>query len=332
MDISPEHFVTELLGYQRTAALKAAIELDLFTALSDMDGDLGAAAERTGASERGLRILCDYLTVTDFLEKEGGRYRPTPSSQAFLVRTSPAYCGSIIDFLAAPEMMRLWLADPAAFVRQGGSAGLANLSQGNPIWITFARAMAPFVRPVAAGVAAAIAASLPRPRHLLDIAAGHGLYGILAAERVPELEVTALDWPAVLAVARENAAAAGVASRYRTVGGSAFEVDWGRGYDLVLIANFLHHFDRETCVGLLVRAREALAPHGRVLAVEYVPNEDRVTPRVPAMFAFMMLGSSPSGDAYTRSEFESMGRQAGFARVAFEGLGPRPQVMVSFEA
>lgn len=332
MDISPEHFLTELLGYQRTAALKAAIELDLFSVLADTDGDLGAAAGRTGASERGLRVLCDYLTVAGFLEKSGGRHRLTPSSQAFLVRSSPAYCGSIIDFLASPEMMRLWLADPANCVRQGGSVGLGNLSPDNPVWVTFARAMASFVRPVATAVAAAIAA-LPRPpKRLLDIAAGHGLYGILALERIPALEVTAVDWPAVLAVAHENAAIAGVESRHRTIGGSAFEVDWGGDYDVVLLANFLHHFDPATCAGLLSRARAALAAGGRVLAVEFVPNEDRITPPVPAMFAFMMLGSTPSGDAYTRSDLEGMGRQAGFARVAFEGLGPSPQTLIAFES
>ena len=33
----------------------------------------------------------------------------------------------------------------------------------------------------------------------------------------------------------------------RTIGGSAFNVDWGEGYDIVLLTNFLHHFE---CIGL----------------------------------------------------------------------------------
>jgi hypothetical protein len=70
MEISPEHFLNELLGYQKTAALKAAIELDLFSALAAADGDLGQVSERTCASERGIRILCDYLTVKGFLERK----------------------------------------------------------------------------------------------------------------------------------------------------------------------------------------------------------------------------------------------------------------------
>jgi hypothetical protein len=331
MEISPEHFVDELLGYQKTAALKAAIELDLFSALAAADGDLGQVSERTGASERGIRILCDYLTVKGFLEKDDGRHRLTPSSQTFLTRGSPAYMGGIIDFLASPEMIELWLTAPSSCVRNGGSVGLANMAPDNPVWVKFARAMVPFVAPIAGMISTEIAAWPKQPRRLLDIAAGHGLFGISAAQAIPSLEVTAIDWPAVLTVARENASAAGVAQRYRTIGGSAFDVDWGEGYDIVLLPNFLHHFDRDTCIDLLSRARRALAIGGRVLAVELVPNDDRVTPPRPAAFAYMMLGSTPSGDAYTASEYENMGRKAGFTRTLFNPAEPTPSTLIWFE-
>ena len=122
-----------------------------------------------------------------------------------------------------------------------------------------------------------------------------------------------------------------MAQRYRAVGGSAFDVDWGEDYDIVLLTNFLHHFDRDTCIDLLSRARRALAIGGRVLAVEFVPNDDRVTPPIPAMFAYMMLGSTPSGDAYTANEFENRGRQAGFTRTRFKTAEVTPETLVWFE-
>src|SRR6266849_1711009 len=78
---------------------------------------------------------------------------------------------------------------------------------------------------------------------ILDIAAGHGLFGLAFAKRNPQAEVTALDWPNVLEVAKENAQAAGVADRFETRPGSAFDVDYGTRYDLILLTNFLHHFD-----------------------------------------------------------------------------------------
>jgi hypothetical protein len=43
-----------------------------------------------------------------------------------------------------------------------------------------------------------------------------------------------IDWECVLAVAKENALKAGIDNRYSTIPGSAFEVDYGWGYDLIL--------------------------------------------------------------------------------------------------
>ena len=331
-EISPDLFINTVLGYQKTAALKAASALDLFTVISQVDGDLDRIAKGTGASVRGVRILCDYLTIHGFLEKDETRYRLTEPTELFLSKTSPAFMGSIIDFLAAPEMISLWLdGDPASFVRNGGSTGLANIASDHPVWVKFAEAMVPFIRPVAAALAEKVAASSTPPHRVLDIAAGHGLFGISVAQALPQAEITAIDWQPVLAVAKRNAAAAGIADRYHALPGSAFEVEWGQDFDLVLLTNFLHHFDRKTCVGLLEKARKCLNPKGQVLAAEFVPNEDRVSPPFPAMFSFMMLGSTPHGDAYTARELEEMARQAGFQKISVEPVPPTPQSFVTFE-
>ena len=327
---SPYLFLDAALGYQKTAAIKAAIELDLFTAIARTGGEAEAVAANSGASAKGVRILCDYLVVQGFLEKREGRYRLTPSTELFLCKTSPAYMGSVADFMASPEMIALWLDDPASYVRKGGSEGLGSLAPDHPVWVKFAKAMVPLMAPTAQAIADEAAAWEKPPRKVLDLAAGHGMFGISVARAVPQAEVTAIDWESVLAVAQENAEAAGVAARYRTKPGSAFELDWGRGFDLVLLTNFLHHFDAGTCVGLLVKARGSLAPGGRVLAVEMVPNEDRVSPPFAAAFSFMMLGSTPSGDAYTGREFEEMGRKAGFGAIAVKPLPPSPMSVVVF--
>ena len=67
------------------------------------------------------------------------------------------------------------------------------------------------------------------------------------------------------------------------------------------------------------------------MAVEFLLNEDRVSPRLSAMFAFQMLGSTPQGEAYTAREFEHMGRAAGFASMITNPLPPSPQSLLLFE-
>ena len=330
-EVSPAPFIDAVLGFQKTASIRAAIELDLFTAIAAGASRAETIASRTGASERGVRILCDYLTVVGFLTKSGQSYSLTPSTQVFLDQRSPAYMGSIVTFLAGPENIGLLLDDPAAYVRNGGSEGLANIAPDNPVWVKFAEAMTPFVAPTAESIAAKVASWPHRPAKVLDIAAGHGLFGIAVAKAVPQAEIVALDWDNVLSVARRNAEAAGVANRYHTLAGSAFEVDWGAGFDLVLLPNFLHHFDRETCAGLLRKVRLSLAPGGRTLAVEFVLNPDRISPPMPAMFAGLMLGTTPKGDAYTAEDFAAIARAADFARITVTPLPPSPQSLVAFE-
>ncbi|WP_179401482.1 class I SAM-dependent methyltransferase [Burkholderia guangdongensis] len=330
-DISPLAFIDAALAFQKTAALKAAVGLDLFTAIAHEDGDPARVAARVQAAERGVRSLCDFLTIHGFLQKESARYRLTPSTAAFLTTSSPAWMGGIVDFLAAPEMIALWFDDPVSFVRNGGSVGLGNLSADHPVWVKFARAMVPFVAPTAHDIAQQVAAWPQPPKRVLDVAAGHGLFGISIAKAVPDAEIVAVDWQAVLDVARENAGSAGVSARYRTLAGSAFDVDWGTDFDLVLLTNFLHHFDPATCVSLLSKVRRSLAPGARALAVEFVPNDDRVSPPFAAAFSLMMLASTPHGDAYTAREFEQMGREAGFSKVTVTPLPPSPQSLVTFE-
>jgi hypothetical protein len=330
--VSPELFWEAAWGFQKTAAIRAAIELDVFTKIGAGAHGLAMLAEQTGAARRGLRILCDYLTVFGFLEKLGEDYNLTPSSQAFLNRRSPSYFGGVLDFIASSQMIGRFLDDPASFVRNGGAVELANVAPDNPVWITFAETFTPVAAPIAEALAAHVALWQQPPRKVLDIAAGHGMYGIAVAKVAPNAEIVAVDWKTVLAIALRNAENAGVGDRYRTIAGSAFEVDWGSAYDLVLLPGFLHHFDHQTCVALLAKIRAGLSTVGQTWLVEFVPNEDRVSPApMPAAFAYTMLGTTPKGDAYTATELNAMARDAGFLRATVTSLTAGPESLVTFE-
>jgi precorrin-6B methylase 2 len=328
-EVSPALLVDAMFAVRRTAAIKAAIELDMFTKVG-AGRTARVLASETGFAERGVRILCDYLVVAGFLTKSGETYALTPSSAVFLDSGSPAYMGAAIEFIAAPEMMSLLLQDATASVRNGGAQGLANIAPDNPVWVKFARAMGSFTGAAARVLAAEVAGWPNPPKKVLDIAAGPGYFGIEIASAIPSANVVALDWKPVLALTEENAKAAGVASRFGFIAGSAFDVDWGRDYDLVMLPNFLHHFDMEGCVALLKKARASLKTGGRLIAVEFVPNEDRVSPSFPAAFAFEMLATTPKGDAYTAGDLLEMARQSGYRDAIVTPLPPTPASLIVF--
>ena len=312
---SPALFFETMNGFQRTAAMNAALELDLFTTIADGHNTSAALAAHCRASERGMRILCDYLTVIGFLLKSGNKYALTEDSDVYLNRNSPACVAAAAEFWGS-KMQRETYEDLAETIRKGGTtvSEQGNTEAEHPVWVKYARGMAPVAALTAPSVAKLVGGDTGGPLMVLDIAAGHGVYGISVARLNPLARIVALDWAPVLEVAKDNAENAGIADRYSTIAGSAFDEDLGEGYDLVLITNFLHHFDPATCEVFLKRVCHALKPGGRAAAVEFVPNDDRVSPGPDAAFSLVMLASTPAGDAYTFAEYQRMFSNAGFSR------------------
>jgi len=326
---SPQLFFETINAFQKSAALKAAIDLGLFTAIGNESATAAEIATLCQCPERGIRILADNLAILGFLTKVEGAYALTPSSAVFLDQKSPAYMGAAVKFLLAPGLTEAFT-DLASTIRRGR---LHTTEQGttapdHPAWVEFARAMGPMMVPTSQGAAELLTLDPSRDTRVLDISASHGAYGIAVAKKNPRAHLVALDWEAVLEVTTENANAAGLADRFSTIVGDAFTVDLGRDYDAVLVPNFLHHFNVEECTRFLKRVHAALRLNGKVVIVEFVPNEDRITPPPAASFSLVMLGTTPEGDAYTFAEYQQMLKEAGFHSAELHPLPPTMQSAV----
>lgn len=326
---SPVQIFQTLNGTTHSAILRTAIELDVFTRVGQGEDTAAALASSTQCSERGVRMLCDSLTALGLLTKESGHYQLTRDTAVFLDRNSPAYLGTCVEFLFSPLMLE-GLSRMTEAVRKGGTAiaDHPSMQPDSASWVNFARNMAPLQRFPAQAMAKLLVPKPAGPCKVLDIAAGHGLFGISMAEQHPQAEIYALDWPQVLTVAQENAAAAGVANRFHTIPGNAFEVDFGSGYDWILLPNFLHHFDPPTCEAVLRKVRAALGPEGEAAILEFVTDDDKVSPPPAALFSIVMLTTTPAGDAYSYAELDAMCRNAGFSETELHPLPPAFQRVV----
>ena len=266
---SPLLFFRTITAYQQTAAIKAAIELDLFTAVAHGQQKIAEIARHAAAPQRGIRILCDYLVLLGFMTKQDDRYALTADSATFLDKRSPAYAGSVIQFMLSPQITG-GFDDLTAAVRGNGTfiKEQGTVAPEHPVWVRFAKAMAPMMAMPAELLATLVNGDSDRKMKVLDLAAGHGLFGIALAKQNPRAQIVALDWPQVLEIAEQNAWAAGLEDRYSTLPGSAFDVDFGAGYDVVLLTNFLHHFDAAGCETLLKKVHAALGEGGRAVRSE----------------------------------------------------------------
>src|ERR1041384_2159796 len=137
---SPALLFDTINAYQKTAAIKAAIELDVFTPMADTPSTAQTIAVNCHASPRGIRILCDYLTVLGFLTKSDDLYALTPDSALFLNRKSPAYAGGTLEFLLSDHLRGAFQQLTDA-VRNGRTAQPqeGSVTPEHPMWITFAR-------------------------------------------------------------------------------------------------------------------------------------------------------------------------------------------------
>ncbi len=326
--MSLETILDLFTAHYRTAAVKTAIELDMFTAIATGANNVPDLAARCGAAERGVRVLCDYLTSIGLLTKEGERYILGPDAAAFLDTRSPVCFASMVSAMAGDTVLEgLRRLTPA--VRAGGTVLPAGgvLAPDHPYWAEFARAVAPAGRFMGPLLATLLDVSGRGRMRCLDIAAGHGLYGIAVAAQNPQAEIVALDWPGVLTVARQHAEAAGVGDRYHTIAGSVFTEDLGEEYDLVLLTNFLPDFDATTCERLLARVYGALVPGGRAVALQYVLDDDRISKPVAAYLSLALLATTPGGDTYTFGDLDRMFRTAGFSQTELHELPPERVVI-----
>ena len=122
------------------------------------------------------------------------------------------------------------------------------------------------------------------------------------AQRLPKAHIYALDWANVLEVARDNAARQGLVIAITCCRAALLMWIMAQDYDAILITNLLHHFEPAENEKMLKKAHAALNPGGQVIILEFVPNDDRVSPPGAAMFSLTMLGNTPQGDAYTLAD------------------------------
>ena len=246
----------------------------------------------------------------------------TPDTAMFLDEKSPAYLGGSLRFLLSPMAVD-GFKDLTEVVRKGHSIREQHsLAPEHPMWVEFAHAMAPLMAMPANLLAKMLGAEKGEKWKVLSLAAGHGAYEIAIARQNPNAEVWGVDWPNVMQVAQENAKAAGVSDRYHVIPGSALEVEYGSDYDLVLLTNFIHHFNPETAERLLRKVQASLKEGGRAVILQFVPNEDRVSPAFAGFFALTTLVSTPDGVVYTFRELQNLLQKAGFRSSEAHALPP----------
>lgn len=329
--VTPERIMQFTWGYAPPLILEAAVRHRLFDVLDKGPRTVEQLNAETGASVRGLRAVLNTLVGLELLARdEQGRYALTPESATYLVRGKPDYRGGMLMHVSS-QLLPKWM-QLTEIVRTGKPGGSVNREdEGAAFFEKFVEDLFPFNHAAARTLAGALGvAGAKKPLRVLDLAAGSGVWGIVLAQKSPQVRVTAVDWPGVLAVTRRVAEQHNVADRFQFVGGDLHEADFGSGHDIAIFGHILHSEGEARSRRLLQKTFAALAPGGTAVVAEFLVNDERSGPPAGLIFAVNMLVNTDHGDTFSFEEIRRWLEEAGFrdARTV-ECPGPSPLILAA---
>jgi ubiquinone/menaquinone biosynthesis C-methylase UbiE len=312
--LSPDRILQLSWGYAPPLIIEAAVKHGLFDLLDDRPKTAEQLAKGAGISLRGVKAICNALVGLQLLARKQDRYWLTLESATFLVSRKPAYHGEFFRHIST-QLIPKWLALDQS-VRTGRSAESINAEQnGAKFFAEFVEAIFPLSYVAAKAFAEHLGLSKTKePISVLDLAAGSGVWGIALAEQSPEVRVTAVDWPKVLAVTRRVAQKHGVADRLTGIPGDLLTVPFGRNHQVATLGHILHSEGEARSRKLLKKTFKALAPGGTIAIMEFLVNKNRTEPLVGLLFAVNMLVNTEEGDTFSFEEISRWLRDAGFTK------------------
>lgn len=294
------------LGFTASRVVLTANSLGVFERL-EKPSSAQAVAKKIGADPRAVEILLDALTGLGLAVKtKDGRYRNSPVSRRYLVRTSPLYQGDIIrhassmweNFSALDEVVKTGAPARRGRDHESFIMGMHNL--------TLLRT-GDLIRAI----------GLKGVKTMLDLGGGPGTNAIAMAKQ--GVKAAVFDLPETIAIARRVARREG-ARGLRFIEGDFHSDSIGSGYDLILISQIFHAYSPGENVALLAKCRNALNPGGRVVVQEFPINDARTSPPHSALFSVNMLVATQGGRCYAPREMKQWLAKTGFRDIAVKNL------------
>ncbi|MBZ5510945.1 MAG: methyltransferase [Acidobacteriia bacterium] len=316
----PDRLDQMIRGYMPSRCILTALELDIFTAVGD-----GANAQQIGtkihANVRAAGMLLNALVALGLLSKSGDAYKNTPESARFFVQGSKDNHRN--GLLHTANIWHRWSTLTDA-VRQGTRTAVRDKS---PEWThNFIAGMQRIAKDRAPLVVKTLGTA--GVRRILDLGGGSGAYSIAFAKASPDVQCEILDIPEVVPLAAEYVSKAGVSAQVSLRAGDMLHDDFGSGYDLIMLNAICHMFSEEQNRDIFRRARQALAPNGRLVVQDFILNPDKTAPQQAALFSLNMLVGTDAGASYSELEYTRWMKDAGFTEVGRINLPGPSDLMV----
>jgi ubiquinone/menaquinone biosynthesis C-methylase UbiE len=329
--VTPERLMQFGFAYAPPLIIGAAVSNKVFDALESGAKTVQQVAKETGASERGLRAIMNALVGLDLLKKDRqGKYSLTSESENFLLSDKPGTHAGFFETIL-PHLVSRWL-QLTEVARTGRPVTAVNEeTEGTD----FFSQLVENIIPMSYGSAQKLGdhlkvAKTKNELHVLDLAAGSGIWGIALAQKSARVRVTAVDWAGMIPTTKRITQKFGVGDRFRFIGDDLLEANFGNGYDIATLGHILHSEGEDRSRQLLKKTFRALKSGGTIAIAEWLVNDDRTEPLPSLMFAVQMLVNTGKGDTFSFNEIKSWLQDAGFKKVRkLEVPGPSPLILAT---
>jgi hypothetical protein len=306
------------LAYWESAALMAAVELEVFTAIAHGHDTVAAVAGAVDISERNAERLLTALVAMTLLERQGGRHINAPDVQRFLVKDSERYAGPWILFTKPRWPAFGELGQRLRRKQETRLGAYVDFS------VEDARRYHAATYSIGMGAARLFSRSvdLSGRKLMLDLGGGSGAYSIVATETFPGLKAIVLDLPPVTVVANEYIAQNQATGRVTTLAGDFTETEFPGGVDVVVMASNLPQYEPVLIKLVVGKAFAALVPGGEMHLIGETLDDDRKGPLSAALWGLNEAVQGSTGLAHTESDVKGYLQRSGFVDVAAHSFVP----------
>ena len=323
-NLSPSKITDSVFAFREARVILTAYELDLFTIIGDGYKSSGEIARHAGTDGRATDRLLNALCASGYLHKKRGKFSNSPLAARYLVKGGPDYLGGLMH---QASLWNTWSTLTDA-VRVGSSVlSRGSIDKRDDDWLgSFIAAMHMRAKRQAPAVVDLI--DLRGVRRVLDVGGGSGAFSTAFARANKNINAVVFDLPYVTPLTRNYIESEYPGGRISFVQGDYTTDSLGGGFDLVFMSAVIHSNSAATNRQLFGKAFEALNPGGRIVVLDFIMDDDRVSPAAGAYFSLNMLVGTAEGDTFTESEIRKWMKDSGFIRVRRIGTGFGTDLMI----
>lgn len=315
-DSIPEPVIINAMGdtVYRGMAILAGMQLDLFTPLKDGPLSAGQIAASLGVEVVKLRPLLYSLVAVGLLTVEDELFANTAEADYYLVRGRPSYRGD-----RHKVESDLWIA--ALHIAESIQTGKPQAahdyeSMGEDELEEFLGGL--HCRAYADGARIARDYDFSSCQTVVDVGGGSGGVAIALAEALPHLQVTVVELPSVVPVARRFVERAGVAERVQVQAVDVVRQPLKDTFDAALLRAFVQVISLEEAHQALRNVHQALRPGGTIYIRDLTLDDSRLTPLNATLFSPVYVAIYEHGQNRTVQEYRDLVTEAGFEDFEFD--------------